>query len=53
MIRIRRWLGHNLIVLGRWVIFGRRRWLPVDPGKPLGADFEAVWDENVDKLHEA
>ncbi len=21
--------------------------------KPLGVDFEAVWDENVDKLHEA
>ncbi len=53
IIRFRYWLGGKVIKLGRWIIWGRRRWSPVERGEPLGAEFEAVWDANVDKLHES
>ncbi len=52
MTRFRRWLGRNLIALGRRLIFGRPL-PPLEIGERLGADFEAVWDANVDKLHES
>ena len=53
MTRFRRWLGHHVMALGHWIFFGRRRWPPPEHSEQLGCEFEAVWDANVDKLHES